>query len=429
MKKQFVWIVCLFLLVLPAGPLMAGGAKEDSGPADLKLYYPVAVSGPLANIIGTLCKEFNASHPDIVVEPIYAGSYEQTLQRVLTGQGSGNPGDLALLNKPGLWTAVDEDAVIPISDLVAAEGGSSFANQYWKSFWEDNIVNGELYGVPFQKSTPLLYYNKDMFREAGLDPEKPPVTWAELKECARKLAVKRGGNTERWGVEFPIEVPWYFQNLGLQNNAVWQNKGGSEVYFNSPEWVEVFEFVKSFVDEGLAPAKRSSGEASADFAAGATAIIYNSTGSLSFQRDSAKFNWGTGILPYNKTKAVTTGGASIFILKGATGKKKTAAWEFIKWMTTAERAAQWCIDTGYLAVRSDSFEVPVLKEYLKSFPQLQTTLTQLQYASPQPVTHRGTQVDKLFVEAIEGSMSGQVSIRDALINVQTEAGKILSIYK
>jgi sn-glycerol 3-phosphate transport system substrate-binding protein len=428
--KKIIGIVCLVLsFFIMTSPIMAGAGKESDKDINLKFYYPVAVAGPLANIIGALCNEFNASHPGITIEPIYAGGYEQTLQRILTGYSAGNPGDIAVISKPFLWASVDEGAVLPLTEWIAGEGGTTFTDQFWKAYMNDGIINGVVYAIPFQRSVPLFYYNKDMFRDAGLDPEKPPATWAELRAYAEKLVIKKNGVTERWALEIPNADPWIYYSFILQNGGKIQNSEGTEVYFNTPEAVEAYEFAKGLIDNDLSPAKRSYGDASADFVAGATAMIYNSSGSLSFMRDSAKFDWGTTVLPYNKTRALPTGGAGLIMLKGMSPEKQKAAWEFFKWLATDERAAQWCIDTGYVATRPDAFETSILKAYLEKHPQVKTVLPSLEIAVSEPGMHNGAQVNQAFLDANEGILSGKLTIKDGLATAQSEADKILSIWK
>jgi sn-glycerol 3-phosphate transport system substrate-binding protein len=437
MKKNIVRIVVSFMLILGISlPLMAAGGSQgagsgsgSSGNVDLKLFYPVQVAGNLANIIGRLCDEFNASHPNIKVEPIYSGDYGQTLQRVITGHNSGNAGDIALLSISGLWQVMEEKAIIPLTDLIAAEGGSAFTGRFWPGYMTDCTVDGVIYGIPFQKSVLLFYYNKDMFKEAGLDPERPPATWAELKDYARKLTVKRNGQTERFGVAIDTGS-WGMSNYILQNGGKLQNSRGNEVYFNTPEVIGAIEFVKDFIDQGLSPAAGSSGGSAADFVAGASAMMYNSSGSLSFVRDSATFNWGAAPLPINTTKSGTTGGGQFVIPSASSPEKQKASWEFIKWITTVERAAQWCIDTGYIATQPGAFDTPALRNYAQSFPQILAARAQLEGALPEyGACHSGAQIGMIIADSLSGIFTGELGIRDALSTAQADIDKLLAIWK
>ncbi len=398
---------------------------------ELKMYYPVQVAGAMATIIDGLCAEFNAEHPDIHVEAIYSGDYTQTLQRVLTASNADNPADLALVNDFGIWSCFDEDAIICLDEFVEAEGGEAFSGQFWPAYWNACCVKGQAYAIPFQKSVPLFYYNKDMFREAGLDPESPPRTWDELYAACEKLTEKDSrGNTTRWGIVISSSDSWQFSFLSLGNGAVLTNDERNEVYIDTPETRETMYFVKSLVDAGFCPASYTYGDCSSDFAAGQTAMMFHSSGNLTFQRESCPFDWGTAELVYNTTPAGMTGGGELVIMKNIPESHQKAAWELIKWLTTAERAAQWCIDTGYVATRPDAFETERMKNYLAEFPQLETCRTELSYAVCEtPVTHDGAHIVQIMTDAWVGILTGKTTVEEGLAAAQAEADKSLSRWR
>jgi sn-glycerol 3-phosphate transport system substrate-binding protein len=422
MRKYFV--IALFVLAVFATSLIA------ADPVILRFYFPVGVAGPLARYMGELADKFNSTHPDIIVEPIYSGGYPETLQRALTASKAGNPPDVALLTAADIWTAADEKIIISLESFVESEGGEAFLEPYFQAFLEDCDVAGGLYAIPFQKSTPIFYYNKDMFREAGLDPDRPPSTWTELKEYATKLVKKEGGNTVRWGVEIPIDQ-WLLSAFIMQNGGLVNNQAGTETYLNSPEAIGALEFMRSLVAEGLMPARRLFGDSSADFVAGTTAMMYNSTGSLTFVRDSATFDWGVAYLPENVRRAVPTGGGQLVIMAGIPVERQKAAWEFIKWMTLPEQAATWSMKTGYVAVRKDAFDVPEMKAYVEGFPFAIVAREQLQFVlvGEPPATHAARQIARFMTDALEGAIAGMISAKDALNMAQAEAERVLRPYK
>lgn len=422
MRKVLVLLLTTFVLltaiVFAADPII------------LRFYFPVGVAGPLARYMGELADEFNKTHPDIIVEPIYSGGYIETLQRALTASKAGNPPDVALLTAADIWTAVDEGIVISLEEYVESEGGDTFLEPYFDAFLADCTVVGELYALPFQKSTPIFYYNKDMFREAGLDPDKPPTTWAELKDYASKLAIKQGNETVRWGVQIPIDQ-WLLSAFIMQNGGLVNNEAGTETYLNSQEAIGALEFMRSLVAEGLMPARRLFGDSSADFVAGATAMMYNSTGSLAFVRESASFEWGVAYLPGNVRRAVPTGGGQFVIMAGIPEARQKASWEFIKWMTAPEQAATWSMKTGYVAVREDAFGIPAMEEYVQGFPFALVARDQLQFVlvGEPPATHGARQISRFMTDALEAAIAGRLTPKDALDSAQAEAERVLRPYR
>ena len=166
MKRRKHFILALLAVLLIPAVLFASGAgesKEESGDIILRFYFPIGTAGDLTNIMNSLCEQYNAEHEGVIVEPIFAGDYVQTMQRTLTSSKAGNPPDLALLTSADVWTAVDEGIILPLQPFIDAEG-EGFLDRFFPGMLEDSKVAGEFYAIPFQKSTPIFYYNKDMFR-------------------------------------------------------------------------------------------------------------------------------------------------------------------------------------------------------------------------------------------------------------------------
>ncbi|QQO08134.1 ABC transporter substrate-binding protein [Breznakiella homolactica] len=434
MKKRFVSAAVLVLAcMLLAVPVMAGGQNDKGsatgdGPIVLRFYFPVGVAGPLATYMGEMAAEFTKAHPNIIVEPIYSGGYIETIQRALTSSKAGNPPDVALLTAADIWTGVDEKIILPLGPFIKQEGGDAFLSRYFEAFLDDCDVAGEYYALPFQKSTPIFYYNKDMFREAGLDPNKPPATWTEMKDMAQKLVQKERGETTRWGVEIPIDQ-WLLSCFIFQNGGQINNPEGTKTFLNSSEAIGALEFLQSLSAEGLMPARRLFGDSSADFVAGKTAMMYNSTGSMAFVKESATFDWGVAFLPENKKRIVATGGGQLVIMSGIPEARQKAAWEFLKWMTEPEQAAYWSMKTGYVAVNKGAFDVPEMKQYVEGFPYSIAARDQLQYAVGEPPsTHNARQISRFMTDAIEGALAGRVTPAAALNSAQAEAEKVLQAY-
>ena len=165
-------------------------AKEtgDSNALHLTFYYPVNVGGSAAALIEKICADFNAENKDIVVEPVYTGNYDDTVTKIQTAVQGGTPPDLFVSLATQRFTMASTGMAMPLDDLIASDDeGKSYIDDFLPSFMEDSYVDGKIYSIPFQRSTEILYYNKDKFKEAGLDPESPPKNWDELLEDAKKL--------------------------------------------------------------------------------------------------------------------------------------------------------------------------------------------------------------------------------------------------
>ena len=425
MKRRKHFILALLAVLLIPAVLFASGAgesKEESGDIILRFYFPIGTAGDLTNIMNSLCEQYNAEHEGVIVEPIFAGDYVQTMQRTLTSSKAGNPPDLALLTSADVWTAVDEGIILPLQPFIDAEG-EGFLDRFFPGMLEDSKVAGEFYAIPFQKSTPIFYYNKDMFREAGLDPEVAPQNWEELEEYAAKLTT-----ADRYGLEVPIDQ-WLMSIFIMQNGGEINNIEGTETYLDSPEAIEAMEYLLSLVQKGYMPAKRLFGDSSSDFVAGKTAMMYNSTGSLAFVRDSASFDWGVAFLPMGKERIVATGGGQFVISNGTSPARQQAAWDFAKWMTEPEQTAKWSIGSGFIAVSPEAFELPEMVEYTNALPQAIGARDQRQYAVGEPPkTHDARQVSQAMASMFESILAGQISPADGMADLQAQSERILAKY-
>lgn len=423
MRKTRI-ILFLAACLLAAASLSAQGGKEaGSDQLTIRFYYPIGTAGDLANAMNALCAQYSEENPDVDVEPIYAGDYVQTMQRTLTSSKAGNPADIALLTSADVWTAVDEGIIIPLQPLIDAEG-EGFLDRFFPGMLYDAKVADEFYAIPFQKSTPIFYYNKDMFREAGLDPEKAPETWEELAEYAAILTTD-----DRYGLEIPIDQ-WLPSIFILQNGGEINNVEGTETYLDSPEAIEAIEYLLGLVEKGYMPAKRLFGDSSSDFVAGKTAMMYNSTGSLAFVRDSASFDWGVGFLPAGKERIVTTGGGQFVICSGLSDEHVQAAWDFIKWMTEPAQTAKWSMASGFIAVNPAAFGLPEMVEYTDALPQAIAARDQLQYAIGEPPkTHDAREVSQAMASMFESILAGNISPEEGMKELQASCSGILAEYR
>ena len=175
-------------LILLAGAVMmtltgAAMAKDIA----LSFYYPVAVGGPIPKIIDGYVADFEKDNPGITIKAIYAGTYQDTLVKALTAFKSGEPPDIAVLLSTDMFTLIDEDAIAPFDALLKTDADKAWAKAFYPAFMENSQTGGKIWGIPFQRSTIVMYWNKDAFKKAGLDPERAPTTWPDTLATARKL--------------------------------------------------------------------------------------------------------------------------------------------------------------------------------------------------------------------------------------------------
>jgi sn-glycerol 3-phosphate transport system substrate-binding protein len=307
-----------------------------------------------------------------------------------------------------------------------------------KAFYPALMMNGtykgKVYGIPFQRSTIVLYWNKDAFEEAGLDPNKPPATWDEMVSMARKLVKKdANGNVTRWGVEVPSTgyAYWMFQAFARQNGQDLMNRDGNKTNYDNPDVIAALQFWRDLgaKDHVMPEGTVEWGTLRQAFTEGKTAMMWHTTGNLTAVKGTAKFPFGVAMLPASKQRGSPTGGGNFYLFKKTSPAEREAALKFVKFMTTPERAAAWSIATGYVATRPDAYETPKLREYAASFPPALVARDQFQYATPELSTFQTGRVRKALDDAIQAALTGQKSPADALKAAQSEADRLLRPYR
>jgi sn-glycerol 3-phosphate transport system substrate-binding protein len=424
-----VWKAALAVLLAA----VASGAYAQA-PVEVPFFYPVAVGGPITKIIDGFAADFEKENPGIKLHPIYSGSYQESIAKALTAVKSGDPPVTSILLSTDMFTLIDEDAIVPFDDLVKTPEDRKWLASFYPAFMENSQTGGKTWGIPFQRSTVVLYYNKEAFKEAGLDPNRPPETWKEMTEYAQKLTKRdASGNVTQWGVQIPSSgFPyWLFQGLAIENGVNLMNQAGTQVYYDKPEvigalsyWVDLVNKYKvhppGIVDWGTTPK---------DFFERRVAMMWTTTGNLTNVKNNAKFDFGVAMLPASKQRGSPTGGGNFYIFKKSTPAQREAAFKFIKWVTTPERAAKWGIDTGYVAVRPEAWDTPVMKKYVEGFPVAAVARDQLKYAKAELSTHDNQRVTKALNDGLQAALTGTKTPEQAMKDAQREADRLLRSYK
>jgi sn-glycerol 3-phosphate transport system substrate-binding protein len=410
------------------------GAAFAQAPVEVPFFYPVAVGGPITKIIDGLAADFEKDNPGIKLKPIYSGSYQESIAKALTAVKSGDPPVTSILLSTDMFTLIDEDAIVPFDELIKTADDKKWLASFYPAFMENSQTGGKTWGIPFQRSTVVLYYNKEAFKDAGLDPNKAPATWTEMREFAQKLTKRdASGNVTQWGVQIPSSgFPyWLFQGLAIENGVNLMNQAGTEVYYDKPEVVGALQYWLDLVNKYKVhpPGIVEWGTTPKDFFERKVAMMWTTTGNLTNVKNNAKFDFGVAMLPAEKRRGSPTGGGNFYIFKKSTPAQREAAFKFIKWITTPERAAQWGIDTGYVAVRADAWETPVMKQYVAGFPAAAVARDQLPFAKAELSTHDNQRVTKALNDALQAALTGTKPADQALKDAQREADRLLRSYK
>lgn len=425
MLKRIKWV---WMGVMAAALIAA--AVSGASATELTMYYPVAVGGPLTKVVDGIVDDFMAANPDIKVKAIYAGNYNDARIKALAALKSGQPAQLSVMFSIDIYELIEQDAIVAFDDVVETAEEKAWLDSFYPTLMENGRTAGKTWGIPFQRSTIVMYYNKDAFRAAGLDPDKAPATWDELVTMGKTLTKADGS---QWGVMIPSTgYPyWMFGALCMQNGQVLMNGDGDTTYFDDPAVVGALAFWKDLGETHQVMPKGTIewGTLRQNFLEGKTAIMWHSTGNLTAVKKNASFDFGVAMLPASKRRGTPTGGGNFYIFKKTSPEERKAAMRLIKFMTSPERSAEWSMATGYMGVSPAAYETPQLKAYVKDFPYAAVARDQLQYATAELSTYQTGRVRKLLDDAIQAALTGSKTPEAALKEAQEQAERLLRQYR
>jgi sn-glycerol 3-phosphate transport system substrate-binding protein len=412
--------------------LAAGGAAVTllatplAAQTELTMYYPIAVGGALTEVVDGIVAEFEAANPDISVEAIYSGNYDDTRVRALSALASGEPAQLAVMFSIDAYDLIEQGLILPFESI---EGVSQeWLDSFYPALMANSRIEGQTWGIPFQRSTIVAYYNRDMFREAGLDPDARPSSWDEIVSMGQALT-----DEDTWGLMIPSTgYPyWMFQALAIQNGEELMSGDGLTTYFDDPEVVEALEFWLSLSTEhGIMPTGTVEwGTLRQAFLEGQTAMMWHSTGNLTAVRNAATFDFGVAELPANVRPGSPTGGGNFYIFEETTPEERAAALRLIEFMTSPEQAAAWSIATGYMGVSPAAYETEALQAYTAEFPPALVARNQLENAVAEFSTFETARVREGLNNAIQAALTGASTPGDALSEAQAAAVRQLRDYQ
>lgn len=404
--------------------LTACGGEDSGGVTEIDFYYPIAVGGPLESVMDGYIEDFNSEHDDIEVTPVYSGDYEQTLASVQSAAQAGSTPAVTVLLSTDVRSLDDAGIITPIGEIVDDQ-------EWFDSFDEGFMANstlddGTVASIPFQRSTIVMYWNQDLFEEAGLDPEQAPETWEEMAEAAQEV---QDSTTASWGVQVPTSS-WLFEAMAIQNEVLLDDETGTEVHFDDPGTVQALENWTELQEEGIHPSGNVDwGTAPTDFANGDTAVLWHTTGSLTQIEDSADFDFGVAPLPAQTQPGAPTGGGNLYIMEGISDEEQEAALELTRYLSSPEIQADWTVRSGYVAPQQEAWDQEPLASYLEDFPQAAALPEAAEQAYREYAPYRRSEIVSALDSALEAALDGSGEPADVLDDAQQNADDLLEEYR
>lgn len=340
-----------------------------------------AMGGELGELVDELVQRFNDSQDEIVVKATFQGSYDDTYNALLAAFEAGTEPNIVQNFDLATQTMIDTERIIPVHTLMEQDDyDASVFVPAVRDYYSDE--NGML-ALAFNSSTPLIYYNADMFAAAGVEAPAPDWTFSDMIAlCDQLLAAE---NAPQYCFTFG-QVGWYFEQMLANSGGLYFNENNgrtgraSEVLFNQNVGVEVFTFLTDLIKNDYAPNLGNTWtDTDSTFTTGQAAIMIDSTSDVAIIENS-EFEVGTAFIPHSDSSernGVVIGGAALWLLDTGTAEEQAAAWEFMKFMVEPEQQITWHTGTGYFPVRTDLMDNPELQQFWEENPNFRTAIEQL----------------------------------------------------
>lgn len=400
-------------------------AASAHATTDITFWH--SMTGALGDRVAGLADQFNKSQSDYKVVPVFKGNYDEAMAAAIAAYRAGKAPDILQVFEVGTATMMySKGAIKPVSQVMKVAGEKFDPSAYVPAVaGYYTAPNGEMLSLPFNSSTTVLFYNKDLFAKAGIDPNKPPVTWQDVTADAAKLKASGAacGFTTGWQSWTQLESfsAWHNVEFASKNNGF----GGldARLKFNSPLHVRHINDMANWAKQGLFTYAGRKTEAEAKFYSGECGILTSSSAAYGNIAKNAKFKFGVGALPYysdvpGAPQNTIIGGASLWVMNGKKTDEYKGVAKFFKFLSQPEVQAKWHQETGYLPITKAAYELTKKSGFYESHPGTDVSVKQMIVKTTDK--SRGirlgnfVQIRNIIDEELEGVWTGKKTAKEAL---------------
>lgn len=432
----------MLALLLTGTAVTASASTAPEGRRTVTFWH--CFGGTIGEAVEFVVGAFNESQDEVWVEAIFQGAYDDCLTKLKAAVPAGAGPDVWQMFELGTTFLVNSGYAIPFQEMLEKDPyidlediEPALRNYY--------TYDGQMVCMPFNPSTPIMYYNRTAFEAAGLDPDSPPRTFKEIAEMAEALTIRQGNRVTQYPMGIPI-YGWFFENFlaGMDANYVNNDNGRTDIataieFDTSGAGKVILDQYKQLVDDevimdyGLvADVARSA------FAAGQICMYLDSTAQLKTIMNAVgdKFEIGTAYLPSmadEPTGGVIIGGANLWLAKNDDEQRVLDAWEFIKFATSAEISAKFSQATGYFCANMRAYEEPSFQTYLEENPNFLTAINQLHdcpinYATQGASVGVMTELRSILQQQVSLILGGVITVDEGLEVIAEESNASIENY-
>ena len=376
-------------LTLALAAVFAFGAGSAQAATEIQWWH--SMTGALGDQVNDIANKFNAAQSDYKVVPVYKGGYADSLTATIAAVRAGKAPHIVQVFEVGTATMMAGKKVIkPVYEVMAQSGEKFDPKSYMPavtSYYSD--TQGRMLSMPFNSSTPVFYYNKDAFKKAGLDPNKPPKTWDEVEANAVKLKASGAACsfTTAWQSWVQLETmsAWHNQEFATKQNGF----GGldTKLTFNTEVLVRHIAKLSSWVKAGLFTYAGRTTQPEAKFYGGDCAMLTTSSAAYANIKKNSKFQFGISQLPYypevkGAPQNTIIGGASLWVMGGKKPAEYKGVAKFFTYMSSPKVQAEWHQKTGYVPITKAAYELTKKEGFYEANPGTDVAIQQLLLKNP-----------------------------------------------
>lgn len=415
-------------ILMSVAAFALGGAAPALAQTEIQWWH--ALTGANNDVVVKLSEDFNASQKDYKVVPVYKGSYPDTLNAGIAAFRAGQAPHILQVFEVGTGTMMSaKGAIKPVHDLMKDAGEAFDPKAYLPAITGYySTAKGEMLSMPFNSSSMVMWYNKDAFKKAGLDPEKPPKTWPETFAAAKKLKAAgydKCGFSNAWATWANIEQFGAWHNVPLSTQVNGMAGFDAVLNFNKnpaflKHWTNLVELQKDKTYDYSGRTNNGEGR----FTSGECPIFLTSSGFFGNVKANAKFDWGNAAMPYypdvqGAPQNSIIGGASLWVMGGKKADEYKGVAKFFTFLSNVDRQVKLHTESGYLPITKAAYDKVKASGFYKDKPYLETPILELTNKTPTD-NSKGlrygslVQIRDIWSEELEAALNGQKSPQAAL---------------
>jgi len=428
-------IIRTFSVIIIAAFALRAGAAGAQPKTEISFWH--AMDGERGEAVSELVKQFNQSQGEFEVKAVYKGTYPQVLAAAMAAYRQKTPPNIVQVSEVGTLSMILSDAIVPVYRLMQQQKLAVNWADFIETITDYYSKDGKLYSMPFNAATPILYYNKDAFKKAGLG-DTPPATWPEVEAASRRILATGAatcgiitGGSPAWTL-LENTFPWHDQPFATNQNG--HTGLDTKLLINSDFGLMHVGAFARWQQEHIFAYGGQEGQPNSKFIDGECAMVMQSSGSIGGFKKSLTFDWGTGQLPhwgppYPKANTIL-GGATLWVLRGHEPGDDKGVAQFLKFLTEPRQQMWWAATTGFVPTTKTALENLDESFFYKQNPEQWPGMSQLLNAKPTP-TSRGprlgnyVQVREAIELELENIFTGKKTVKEGLDAAVTRGNAIL----